>query len=123
MSRCWWWAFVLVIAAVAASCPESDQTMDRGPARGPVVKLRVYKDGRVTLDDHPATMSEVGDALDRLRSERGSVLYYREAGQEEPPPVAMEVMHAIVEARLPVRLSSKPDFSDAIGPDGIPRSR
>jgi hypothetical protein len=97
--------------------------MDSGPARGPVVKLRVYKDGRVTLDDHPATMSEVRDALDRLRSERGSVLYYREAGQEEPPPVAMEVMHAIVEARLPVRLSSRPDFSDAIGPDGIPRSR
>jgi hypothetical protein len=35
----------------------------------------------------------------------------------------MEVMHAIVEAQLPVKLSTKPDFSDAVGADGVPRSR
>jgi hypothetical protein len=25
-----------------------------------------------------------------------------------------------MDAQLPIRLSSKPDFSDAIGPDGMP---
>jgi hypothetical protein len=50
-----------------------------------------------------------------LGEKHGAVWYYREAGQQEPPAIATEVMKAIVEARLPIRLSSRPDYSDSIG--------
>jgi biopolymer transport protein ExbD len=114
---------LFMIAVVLVSCSKSDQQMQSDSASAPVVKVRLYRDGRLTLGDNPVTISELHGALSRLRSERGSVLYYREAGQEEPLPVAREVMQAIVEARLPVRLSTRPDFSDAVGADGVPRSR
>ncbi len=43
------------------------------------------------------------------------VWYYREAGQQELPPIALDVMKAVVETRFPIRLSSRPDYSDSIG--------
>jgi hypothetical protein len=42
------------------------------------------------------------------------VWYYREAAGHEPPPIAMQVIQEIVSARLPIRLSSKPDYSDSV---------
>lgn len=119
----WMLATLCIIAGVPVSCSESDQQMLSDSAIGPVAKVRVYRDGRVTLDDKAVAISDLRAAFNRLRGAQGSVLYYRETGQEEPPPVAMEVMHAIVEAQLPVKLSTKPDFSDAVGADGVPRSR
>jgi hypothetical protein len=35
----------------------------------------------------------------------------------------MEAMKAVVDAGLPIRLSSRPDYSDAIGQDGMPGGR
>jgi hypothetical protein len=52
----------------------------------------------------------------RVAGEKTTVSYYRENAAGEPPPAAMEVMKLIVSNRLPVRLSTKPDFSDAVGP-------
>jgi hypothetical protein len=51
------------------------------------------------------------------------VWYYREAGQQEPPPEAMQVIKLIADNALPVSLSSKPDFSDYIGEGGQPHPR
>lgn len=116
-------ATLFASTAVLLSCTQSERQPPSSSVDGPVVRARVYKDGSVTVDDKAATIIDVRAALDRLRSERGTVLYYREAGQEEPPPVAMEVMRAIVDAKLPVQLSTKPDFSDAVGSDGVPKPR
>jgi len=55
-----------------------------------------------------------------LAEQKGVVYYYREVAQGEPPPQATEVIKAIIGARLPVRLSSRPDYSNAIGFDGKP---
>lgn len=85
---------------------------------GPVVKIAVFADGRLTVDDAAATVESLRASLKHTAQMHGTAWYYREAGQQEPPPVAMQVMQAIVDARLPVRLSSRPDYSDAIGPDG-----
>jgi hypothetical protein len=86
----------------------------------PLVKIAVFADGRLAVDGEPATVESLRASLKRTAELHGSVWYYREAGQQDPPPVAMQVMQAIAEARLPVRLSSQPDYSDAIGPDGRP---
>jgi hypothetical protein len=87
---------------------------------GPTLKIAVMADGRITVGGSPATMDSVRVSLKRLAEQKGVVWYYREAGQAKGPPESAEVIQAVIENRLPIRLSSRPDFSDAIGPDGRP---
>ena len=86
----------------------------------PVLKVAVFADGRLTVDGTASTVESLRESLRSLKEKHGVVWYYREAGQQEPPPIATEVMKAVVEARLPIRLSSRPDYSDSIGFDGRP---
>src|ERR1700719_201092 len=86
----------------------------------PIVKIAVLADGRITLDGSPATIDTVRVSLKRLAEQKGVVWYYREAGEGKAPPESTEVIQSVIENRLPIRLSSRPDFSDAIGPDGRP---
>lgn len=89
----------------------------------PVLKVAVFADGRLTVDGTASTIEALRESLRSLSEKHGVVWYYREAGQQEPPPIAMEVMKAVVDARLPIRLSSRPDYSDAIGADGRPTAK
>ena len=86
----------------------------------PVLKVAVFADGRLTVDGTAATVQSLQASLRTLSEKHGVVWYYREAGQQDPPPISMEVMKAVVEARLPIRLSSRPDYSDSIGLNGRP---
>jgi hypothetical protein len=86
----------------------------------PILKISIMADGRIVVDGNPATVDSVRSSLKRLAEQKGVVWYYREAGQTEAPPEAAEVMQAVIENRLHIRLSSRPDFSDAIGADGQP---
>jgi hypothetical protein len=97
---------------------------ERSSVEANVAKVAVSRDGRITLNGHEATISEVRDALTKLASSKGVVWYYREgAEEEEPHPTAMLVISAIVDAHLPVSMSTKPDFSDVLLPDGTTRPR
>jgi hypothetical protein len=109
---------VVVLVLAFASCKRHRQ--DAMNSSGPVVKIAVFADGRLIVDGSAATVESLRASLKHTTETHGTVWYYREAGQQEPPPAAMQVMQAIVEARLPVRLSTRPDYSDAIGPDGRP---
>ena len=106
----------LVVAV--SSCRRQQQVSVSSSS--PVLKIAVFSDGRLTVDGPPVTVESLRTSLKRLADKHGTVWYYREAGQQEPPPIAMQVMQAVVGARLPVRLSSRPDYSDAIGLDGRP---
>jgi hypothetical protein len=86
----------------------------------PILKVAVMTDGRITVNGAPATMESFRESLKKLSQEKGVVWYYREAGTSEPPPQAKLVIQAVIEARLPIRLSSRPDYSDAVGMDGKP---
>jgi hypothetical protein len=86
----------------------------------PILKIAVSVDGRISVDGSPATMDSVRASLKRLAEQKGVVWYYREAGQADAPPESTEVIKAVIENRLPIRLSSRPDFSDAIGVEGRP---
>ena len=86
----------------------------------PILKIAVMADGRITVDGSPATIDSLRVSLKRLAEQKGIVWYYREAGEAKAPPESAEVIQAVIENRLPIRLSSRPDFSDAIGPDGKP---
>lgn len=113
------------IVAIAAcfllvGCTPQSTSESTVKSAAPVLKVAVYADGRVTADGLATTIESLRESLKRLAERKGEVWYYREAGQAEPPPQAMLVMQAVVDARLPIRLSTKPDYSDSIGPDGSP---
>jgi hypothetical protein len=83
------------------------------------MKVAVMADGRITVDGSSVTMDEVHSLLKGLAEQKGVVWYYREAGASEGPTQA-EVVKVVIQNKLPIRLSSKPDYSDTIGPDGQP---
>lgn len=84
----------------------------------PVLKVAVFADGRLTVDGTTATIQSLQASLRIMSEKHGVVWYYREAGQQEPPPIAMNVMKTIADARLPIQLSSRPDYSDYIDEKG-----
>ncbi|MGH7796557.1 MAG: hypothetical protein ACREQ2_16950 [Candidatus Binatia bacterium] len=88
-----------------------------------VTRISVLMTGKILLGAKEATVSDVKRALDRAKTERGVVWYYRESGKGEPPPEAIEVFNLIVENKVPIILSSKPDFSDYIDEKGLSHPR
>lgn len=81
-----------------------------------ILKVSVLADGTILLDGNRVSLQNLADAFE-AGSQKGAVVwYYRENAGAAPPPVALQVMKLVVDRRLPVRLSSKPDFSDTITP-------
>jgi hypothetical protein len=85
-----------------------------------ILKIAVMADGRITMNGSPTTINSLRVSLKRLADLKGAVWYYREAGQGVAPPESAEIMQAVVENHLPIRLSSRHDYSDAISSDGRP---
>jgi hypothetical protein len=83
---------------------------------GPILKIAVMRDGRLFVDGNITQLPALRDSLERLKDQKGCVYYYREAGWEKPASIATKVIQAIVDARLPIRLSTRSDYSDAVGP-------
>ena len=125
MTRKPWQHLLLIVLTMVAvlGCHQTAPDRPSQPAEttGPILKVAVFADGRLTVDEKPSTVDELRDSLARIREQGGAVWYYREAGQEEPPPIVLQVMGALADAKVPIRLSSKPDYSDTIGPDGVSR--
>ena len=88
-----------------------------------MAKVSVYADGRIILDGHDVQITELRSRFAKLSRDKGAVWYFREAPSSEPPPNATLVIQAIIEAQLPVSMSSKPDFSNVVLPDGTVRPR
>jgi hypothetical protein len=86
----------------------------------PILKIAVKVDGLVTVNGSPTTIDSLRASLTQLAEQKGVVWYYREAGQSEAPPESDEIIKAVIENRLPIKLSSRSDYSDAIGMDGSP---
>ena len=109
-----------IFSLLFGGCSKKPAAQSPVASDAPVIKVSVFADGRITADGSPATVDSLRESFKKLAEQKGAVWYYREAGQAEPPPQAMQVMQAVVEAGLPIRLSSRPDYSDSIGPDGKP---
>lgn len=108
---------------LAFACGERDESQESAPAAAPIAKVRVYRDGSVTLNDSAIPLDELPAALADLQEQNGIVWYYREDAETEPHPNAVTVIQAIVEARVPVSMSSEEDFSNVVFPDGTTRPR
>ena len=113
-------ALMSTLGFLQGGCSRQDQSASPVAPGAPIVKIAVFADGHITADGQLATVDSLKTAFKTLAEQKGAVWYYREAGKGEPPPQAMEVMKAVIDARLPIRLSSRPDYSDAIGMEGKP---
>ena len=114
-------ACLLLIAGVGMIDGCQRRPSDSDPGSGPAAKIKIGQDGVVSLDDKTVSLDELKAALSKLKqSPRSSVWYYRENPAGEPHPNAKQVLKLIIDARLPIRLSTKPDFSDFVGLDGRP---
>jgi hypothetical protein len=98
-----------------SSAPSARQSAS---ANAPTAKVWLSSDGGIELNGKSASLAAVASAFEELAREQGTVLYGRERAREEPHPNAVKVLELIQQHRLAVRLSTKKDFSDAIGPDG-----
>jgi hypothetical protein len=88
-----------------------------------VLKISVLKSGDVLAESAKVSMQDLDSMVASNAVKNGVVWYYRESGQEKPPPQAMEVLDVVVKYKRPISMSSKADFSDTIDKDGrsIPR--
>jgi|SRR5579871_1974765 len=81
-----------------------------------ILKVSVLADGRLLLDGNPVTLAELSAALEATPPTGAAVWYYRENSEDQGHPIARDVMKLIADRRLPIRLSTKPDFSDTVAP-------
>lgn len=99
-------------------CSSQLKQVEESANLGPVLKISVFQSGKVLADGSEVTLDQLGERLKKHKEANGIVWYYREAGQQEPPPIAMEVLKLVVDNQLAISMSSKPDFSDAIDMNG-----
>ena len=86
-------------------------------------KIAVFQSGVVHFNGKPVTIPQLKAELTRLKGLDGTVWYYREHPDQEPPAISTGVIEAVVENRLPISLSTEPDFSTVVLPDGSIRPR
>ncbi len=91
--------------------------------QAPVDRVSVLASGKVLLNGSESTLPALSTEFERLKSSGGAVWYYRENPQSEPPAEAVEVIKLVIRNRLPVSMSSKPDFSDVMDDHGVSRPR
>jgi hypothetical protein len=87
-------------------------------SNAPVARVSVLSSGKLLLDGRPATLAEIGAGFEQLKSKGGSVWYYRQNAQAEPSAEAMSVVELVVKYKLPISMSTQPDFSDYVDGNG-----
>lgn len=121
-----WWVMIAVslscavitIVLMVAIAITFDIKLPGEETSQPVAKVKVSQAGQIELDGTNVTLEELRVALTSLRDEYGVVWYYRERPEGPAPAAAEKVIRIIANAQLPVRMSSKPDFSDYIDAEG-----
>jgi hypothetical protein len=85
---------------------------------GPVMKISLDEDDTVYVDGSPSSIPALRESLKGLKESHGVVCLFRRPPVEKPSPGLREVFDLVMQARISMRFSRRPDFSDAIGPDG-----
>jgi hypothetical protein len=82
------------------------------------IKVWVSANGAMELDGKPSSLQAIEAILPQLSDRPGAAVYYgRDGAAGEPHPDAMKLIKAVVANRLPIRMSTKRDFSDTMNFD------
>jgi hypothetical protein len=114
--------WVLTISIASALVSPAEMNAQRAD-EGPVGKIAVTAAGVVSFDGAAITLEGLKAKLLDLKKRNGTIWYYREAAGSAPSTQATEVLNLIARSRLPISLSTKPDYSDVVFPDGTIRPR
>jgi hypothetical protein len=98
--------------AISAVTLLLNRTVRRASPDGLVTRISVLASGKILLNGRAATISEVRRALEKVKTDNGTVWFYRESGKEPPHLHAIDIFKLIVETKVPTHVSSKADFSD-----------
>lgn len=114
--------FAVLIAGLLAGCGRQPAAAPQPEAAGPpVLKVAVSVDGSLTVDGEPSSLPELRKSLEQHKEKQGAtVWYYRENGDQEPPEIVSQIFETVMIAGLPIRMSSRPDYSDSIDENGVP---
>ncbi len=74
------------------------------PDSATVTRIKIAQNGAIVVNGNAASLEDLKKNLEQLKANKGRVRYFRENPQGEPPPEAMRVMQAIVDAGLPLKL-------------------
>jgi hypothetical protein len=88
-----------------------------------ILKISVLSTNRVLLNGIEVAPNELFEALSEAEKLNGVVWYYRENPGEEPPPAASQVIQMVIDKKLPIIMSTKPDFSDYVDENGSSKPR
>jgi len=88
-----------------------------------ILKVSVASSGAVQIDGKQSNISTLKKELENLSKAKGGIWYYRENASAESSQKVNEIFQMIISYRLPISLSSKPDFSDYIDEQGISHPR
>ena len=91
-------------------------------SRGAICNPLITISGEITADGHPVALDPLATKLTELKQAGGDVWYHRENPEVELHANAMKVVDLVVQNKLPIRLSSKPDFSEVVDEKGVVRS-
>ncbi len=105
---------LLIFGVVAISTSRVAMAADAPP----ILKVSVFSSGKTLLDGKLTDLKQLSEAFKAAKSRNGQVWYYRENSSSEAPAQAKAVIKLIVENRLPISFSSKPDFSDYMDREG-----
>lgn len=115
----------------AAGCDRQPSTQP-APATAPAatttvrpeLQIQAKADGSLVVDGKPCTLADLDQRLGELAKANGEVWWYREDPASEPAADVKEAFRLIVQKhRLPVGISTKPDFSDSLDRNGVSRPR
>lgn len=116
--------FVLTMTILAGlSCSQNSATVPPPETGEAHIEVSVYESGKISVDGEDVNLDELAIKLDDLATRNGTVWYYREQSAQTPHKSATEVLRLVIERRLPITMSSKPDFSDYVDKDGGLRKR
>ena len=87
------------------------------------LKIAALADGTLRADNKQVDLVSLDALLEKLRTEKGVVWYFRQNPTQEPHPRAMEAIKLVVKHGLRVSMSTKPDFSDYVDSSGNSRPR
>jgi hypothetical protein len=84
--------FLLAALCLAGFGKSQEQTPVQAFNTNVVLKLSVLQSGKLLANAAEVRLEDLDARLSETKNQNGVVWYYREAGQAEPPPTAMEVM-------------------------------
>ncbi len=99
-------------ASVSAAAPQADD--------GSHLKLWVTKSGAIEMNGKETTFDALSAELEKAAKRGGvTVLYGRDNPEAEPHPNSMKAIQQVMKNGLSLRMSTKRDYSDAVGPNGV----